>query len=50
MIKLLLQKGADPQARDTIGRGLEDYLRLNHKLGAKQRRKLANLGQALAPE
>jgi hypothetical protein len=50
MIKLLLQKGADPQARDTIGRGLEDYLRLNHKLGAKQRRKLADLGQALAPE
>jgi hypothetical protein len=48
MIKLLLQKGADPLATDSAGRGLEDYLRLNRKLGTKQRRKLAEIGQALA--
>ena len=49
MIKLLLQKGADPLATDSAGRGLEDYLRLNRKLGTKQRRKLAVTGQALVP-
>jgi hypothetical protein len=49
MIKLLLQKGADPLATDSAGRGLEDYLRLNRRLGTKQRRKLAVTGQALVP-
>ena len=50
MIKLLMREGADPLARDTIGRGVGDYLNLNRKLGDKQRRKLTDLGQALAPK